>query len=94
MTMLFKTLSLVALLAMGSWGADYQSMSTEELMALRGTLPVEERPAFRAEMQKRFKTMTAEERKAYGVGQGLGGQPKGPGYGVGKGMGVGGGRSK
>lgn len=87
----------VLFLVVGSYAADYKSMTTEQLMALRGTLPVEERPAFRAEMQNRFKTMSAEERKAYGVGQGLGGQPKGggPGFAGGsKGMGPKGNRAQ
>ncbi len=77
---------LIATFAMGMslFGADYAAMSTEELMNLRGTLPIAEREAFRAEMKKRAQTMSPEEKKKYNVGRGLGGQGKGGGRGQGR----------
>ena len=53
-------LSTVCLLA-----TDFSQMTIEELSAMRGTVPVAERDAFRAEMQKQLKAMTPEERQAY-----------------------------
>ncbi|MGD2062126.1 MAG: hypothetical protein PVF51_00945 [Nitrospirota bacterium] len=53
------------------WAADYSSYSTDELMALRGTLrdaPAEEREQFRTEVQKRIQEMSPEELAAYGFG--------------------------
>jgi len=42
---------------------DFSQMSTQELAQMRGNVPVEERDAFRAEMQKRMQTMSPEERR-------------------------------
>lgn len=58
-----KLLFVLLLVATASWSADYSKMSTEELLELRGTLPPSERPAFRAEMQKRMKALTPQERR-------------------------------
>ncbi len=44
---------------------DFSTMSMEELNAMRGSVSVEERDAFRAEMQNRLQTMTPEERQQY-----------------------------
>ena len=67
--------------------ADYQSMTTEELSQLRGTLtdaPQEERDAFRAEWLKPVDRMAPEERARYtGPGGGRGTGPRdgsGAGY--------------
>ena len=77
---------LITALAMGMslFGANYASMDTQELMDLRGTLPVEERATFRKEVQKRVQAMSVEERQKYNVGRGLGGQGKGVGMGQGR----------
>ena len=74
---------------------DYQSMSTEELSNLRGTMyrvSQEEKDAFRAEWTKRLQAMSAEEKQKYlGPGQGRGkGNRLGVGLGDGSGRGKGG----
>jgi len=56
---------MLALFASATWAVDFSQISTEELMGMRGTISVSERPAFRAEMQSRLQAMTAEERQAY-----------------------------
>ena len=77
-----KVIILTALLASAALAADYNQMSTEELMSMRGTISVNEQPAFRAEMQKRMQTMTPAQRqelmqrpaKAQGMGKGMNSQ--------------------
>ncbi len=62
-----------ALACMALWATDFSQMSTEELMNMRGTVSLDERPAFQQEMQKRMQTLTPEERQKYmGMGQGQG----------------------
>jgi hypothetical protein len=77
-----KKLVLVALLATAAWSVDYSQMSTEELMNMRGSISSADRPAFKAEMQKRMQSMSQEERQQMmqknGGGKGMGnGQGKG-----------------
>jgi len=67
-----KKFVLIALLATAAWSVDYSQMSTEELMKLRGTLSPSERPAFRAEMQKRMQTMSPQQRQQMMQGRGMG----------------------
>jgi hypothetical protein len=71
------------------WAADYSTYSTDELMAMRGTLrtaPAEEREEFRTEVHKRIQQMSPDELAKYGfgpqeaVGSGIGNRP-GPGGG-------------
>ena len=68
------------------YATDYQSMTTEELSHIRGTLSdasQAERDAFRAEWLKRVDQMTPEERTRYtGPGGGRGTGPR-DGSGVG-----------
>ncbi len=62
------TTAVVLMMAAPLWAADYSNYSTEELANMRGTLSTateQERNAFRAEWQKRMKSMTAEERLKY-----------------------------
>lgn len=71
-----KVIILIALLASASWAVDFSQISTEELMNMRGTISVNEQPAFRAEMQKRMQTMTPVQRQQFmqsspGRGQGM-----------------------
>jgi len=87
-----KKVIMLALLASGAWAADFSQMSTEELMNMRGTISVNERPAFRAEMQKRMQTMTPAQRQQFmqsspggGQGMGKGMAPRGT-QGMGKGQ--------
>ena len=71
-----KRLIIISLLASAAWAADFSQMSTEEMMNMRGSVPIDDRPAFREEMQKRMQSMHPEERQKYmnsrGMGQGLG----------------------
>ena len=77
--------------------ADYQSMSTQELSQLRGTMynkSQEERDAFRTEWQLRINRMSEEEKANYlGSGSGRGqGNRSGTGLGDGTGRGRGNGQ--
>lgn len=73
-----KSLITIVLLASGAFAADFSQMSTEEMMSMRGSVPVADRPAFQEEMQKRMQSMSPQERQKYkrmrgqGVGQGTG----------------------
>lgn len=60
---------LLSLALVGSvYGVDYASMSTDELMSLRGTVPAQEREVFKSEVQNRVSSMSDDEKSAYGVG--------------------------
>lgn len=59
-----KTITLAALLSLNLFAADYSVMSMEQLQAMRGSVPVEDRAAYQAEMQYRLQSMNAEERQA------------------------------
>ncbi len=74
-----KKVIILALLASVAWAADFSQMSTEEMMNMRGSVPVDERPDFQKEMQKRMQSMSLEERQKYM-------QTKSMGQGMGKGM--------
>ena len=68
-----KRLMIIGLLASAVWGADFSHMSTEEMMNMRGSVPMDDRPAFQQEMQKRMQSMTPQERQKYkGMSQGKG----------------------
>jgi len=92
-----KMILAATLMSVSLFAVDYTQMTTEELNAMRGTVAVEDRDAFRAEMQSRMQAMTVEERQAMSAqrqasGQGMGqGQRlrdgSGAGMGGGKGMG-------
>lgn len=97
MKRLLLTISLAGVL---SAATDFSGISTEDLIAMRGTIAPEDRAAFQAEMQKRMSSMTQEQRAALGVGNknargiraldgsGMGGANRG---GMGRGSGNGGG---
>lgn len=77
--------------------ADYESMSTQELSQLRGTMynkSQDERDAFRTEWQLRINQMSEEEKANYsGSGSGRGqGNRSGTGLGDGNGRGRGNGQ--
>jgi Ca2+-binding EF-hand superfamily protein len=78
-----KKLALIALLATAAWSIDFSQMSTEELMNMRGTLSAADRPAFKAEMQKRMQAMSPSERQQMMQRKGM---KKGMGKGSSKGM--------
>ena len=91
------TLMLLFLPAVGLC-TSYESMTTEELSRLRGTMynaTQEEREDFRAEWRKRIDQMSSEEKQKYlGAGGGRGkGNRSGDGLGDGTGKGRGGGGS-
>lgn len=88
------TMLLIISAAVFAHAADYSSMSTEELSALRGTLynaTQEERNAFQTEWLSRVEKMTPEERETYlssGSGNGAGNRnSNGLGNGSGNGRG-------
>ena len=62
-----KKLIIIGLLVSGAWAADFSKMSTEEMMNMRGSVPVEDRPDFRNEMQKRMQSMSPQERQKYNM---------------------------
>lgn len=70
-----KKMIIIGLLASAAWAADFSHMSTEEMMNMRGSVPADDRPAFREEMQKRMQSMSMEERQKYmqtkGMGKGM-----------------------
>ncbi len=68
-----KKVLMIGLLASAAWAADFSQMSTEEMMKMRGSVPVDDRPAFREEMQKRMQSMSAEEWEKY-MGQDMRGK--------------------
>jgi len=86
-----KKLIFITLLATVAWAVDFSSYSTEELISMRGSVPVDQRADFRAEMQKRIPNMTPAQRALFaqsknsrrGMGQGMGTR-----RGAGRGMGL------
>ncbi|MCD6654332.1 MAG: DUF1104 domain-containing protein [Sulfurovum sp.] len=69
-----KRLMILATLACTAWATDFSQMSTEQLMDMRGSVPVEKRAAFQQEMQKRMQSMSPQERQSYNMranGQGM-----------------------
>ncbi len=93
---LFIVTSLLAgLFCQSVSAADYASMTTEQLSALRGTMydsPAQEREAFRNEWLKRIEQMTEAQKQHYlgsGTGRGMGSRG-GAGIGDGSGRGRGG----
>ncbi|MDD3595192.1 hypothetical protein [Sulfuricurvum sp.] len=96
-----KKLILVALLSLNIFAADYTAMTMEEMQAMRGTVPVEDRAAFQAEMQTRMQALSPEERQAAtatmrqsksGPADGTGSQMRKGGGSMGSGTGGGGGK--
>src|SRR5210317_1790097 len=67
-----KYLLIVAAMLASLYAADFGHMSTEEMMKMRGNVPVDQREDFRKEMQKRMQSMTQQERQKYSrMGQGM-----------------------
>ena len=96
-----KKLTLVALLSLNIFAADYTAMTMEEMQAMRGTVPVEDRAAFQAEMQTRMQALSPEERQdatatmrqsKSGPADGTGSQMRKGGGSMGSGTGGGGGK--
>ncbi|WP_373071806.1 hypothetical protein [Sulfurimonas sp.] len=97
----FKLIAVAMLFSsMGLYAANYGSMSTDELLELRGTPKTQqERNELHYELQNRYKSMNQEQKERFntrpgkGMGQGQGMQ-KGMGQGMKKGMGQGQGMGK
>ena len=63
-----KRIILAAILAAGALNAtDFGSMSTEDLVSMRGTVATQEQADFRAELQSRVSSMTTDEREELGI---------------------------
>ncbi|MFT7860453.1 MAG: hypothetical protein ABXS93_05915, partial [Sulfurimonas sp.] len=79
----FKVIAAAMLLgSMSLFGANYGSMSTDELLNLRGTPKTQqERNALHNELQNRYQNMTQEQKKRFNTRPG-----KGMGQSQGKGM--------
>ncbi len=85
-----KTVLTLGLLTLGLMATDFTSMTTEELIELRGTVAVDEQADYRTEMLSRVDSMSSDELEALrvsrqanpvGLGSGQGGgnlanQPK------------------
>ncbi len=68
---------MVGCLSAPVFAADYSSMSTEEMAAMRGTLQdatQEERSSFQSEWRNRMQQMSPEDRQQYKKGAGAGPQ--------------------
>jgi Ca2+-binding EF-hand superfamily protein len=72
-----KTVLTLGLLTLGLMATDFSSLTTEELIDLRGTISVDEQADYRAEMLSRVDSMTSDElaalrasRQASSVGMG------------------------
>jgi len=67
-----KILIIIAAMIASLYAIDFSHMSTEDMMHMRGSVPMEQRDDFREEMQKRMQSMTQEERQKYGMqGKGM-----------------------
>jgi len=94
-----KIILASCLVVVSVFATDYSNMSTDEMMNLRGSIPAEDRDAFRSEMQNRVSNMSDDERSSFresrGQRQGQGSQDgsgsmnRGSGGGMGQGMGRG-----
>lgn len=74
-----KKLIAIAVLTSAAFATDFSQMSIEEMVNMRGSVPVADRPAFQEEMQKRMQSMTPQERQKY---KGMRGQGQGKGMGM------------
>ncbi len=71
-----KRLFVMATIVTSVFAADYNTMSLDELSSLRGTVPTQEREAFRSAFQEKMKYLTPEEQSKYMRGNGQGMQNK------------------
>lgn len=60
-----KVMLVGVFMGISLFATDFSTMTMEELQAMRGSVPVEEREAFQAEMQNRVAAMSEEERQAF-----------------------------
>jgi len=59
-----KLILTAGLLTIGLMATDFTQLSTEELVALRGTVAVEDRTSYQEELQSRLSSLTQDERAA------------------------------
>jgi len=63
-----KSMSLILLFAcIGAFAIDYKSMSTDELMSLRGSIPVEDIETYGTELSLRVKKMDEKDLIKYDI---------------------------
>jgi hypothetical protein len=60
-----KLIFAITVIAVSLMAEDYSQMTLDELNSLRGSVAVEDREAFRAEMQSRISQMSPEEQAAF-----------------------------
>ena len=60
------------LIAVSLFAVDYTSMSIDELANLRGSVPVEDRDAFKSAFQEKIQYLSPEEKIAYSRGKAQG----------------------
>ena len=84
-----KIILTMSLLTLGLMAADFSQLTTEELTAMRGTVAVEDKADFRAEMQSRVALMTAEEQATFRESRQAAGQQLRDGSGADQGKGQG-----
>lgn len=65
---MMKYLLIITAMIASLYAADFTHMSTEDMMQMRGNVPVDQRDDFRKEMQKRMQSMTPQERQQYSMG--------------------------
>lgn len=83
-----KILTLIALLSVAAFSADYRTMSTIDMQAMKGSVPEADRAAFQSEMQTRVQDMSASDRQ--NMQQNKSGSQDGSGSQMRKGSGQGG----
>ena len=60
-----KIILTLSLITVTLFATDFSKMNMEELNAMRGSVSIEERDAFKTEMQSRLQAMSPEERQQY-----------------------------
>lgn len=69
-----KLLITISLLSTLMFATDYSTMSIDDMSAMRGNVPAEEREAFREAWQSKMQGLSQEERQSYSRGKGMGQQ--------------------
>lgn len=64
-----KKLFLILAISASLFAADYTSMSAQELSNVRGSVPTEDRDAFKSAMQSKMQALSPEERASYRANQ-------------------------
>ena len=72
-----KIIIAMSIVAVSLMATNYQSMTFDELNALRGTVATEDREAFRTEMRSRIDAMSETDRNAYIADRGMIGKGNG-----------------